>query len=496
MAVVSVATWLAPMNLAIVALALFVGYLLLRPKRWRGNPPPGPSGWPVIGSMFQLGKRPEIFLTKMSERYGDIFSLNLGEKRAVVVNTCETWAEAIIEKGHIFADRPDLFSFKLEEAGNQHHGVGFTRASEMQRKKIKVVRAALNSAIPEVAEKFNTIIASEVALLMQDVANENGKPFDPYHVIEFCYINILGMWLYGKIFQQRDEQYLKWADTFAKRLELGSCLLVDWFPSLACVTSGKAKELKGLVQTMVGWHMKLLEEHRQTLNESSPRDFLDHLLIQQQKGKLMVSDTDICCVLDDLQSAGFDTVTANTNWGIQLLVQNPDVQKKLQAEIDEVVGSGRAPTTKDRRNMPYLEATLWEIQRVGMILPMPGVRGALSDTTLGGFDIPKDTVLMANHAKMAMNPINFPQPQKFDPSRYLDENGVVVAPDKNIMLFGNGFRICPGMQLARDMMFTVMANLLQRFTFELPEGVTAFPVGRTDGLVQYPLPFKIRAIAR
>ncbi|XP_014679739.1 PREDICTED: cytochrome P450 2U1-like [Priapulus caudatus] len=247
---------------------------------------------------------------------------------------------------------------------------------------------------------------------------------------------------------------------------------------------------------MIDWHIKLLEEHRQTLNESSPRDFLDHLLIQQQTGKLMVSDTDICCVLDDLQGAGFDSVTATTDWGIQLLVQNPDVQKKLQAEIDEVVGTGRAPTTKDRPNMPYLEATLWEIQRVGMIDPIPGVRGALSDTTLGGFDIPKDTVLMANHAKMAMNPINFPQPQRFDPSRYLDENGVVVAPDKKIMLFGNGFRICPGMQLARDMMFTVMANLLQRFTFQLPEGVTALPAGRTDGLVQHPLPFKIRAIAR
>ncbi|XP_014679740.1 PREDICTED: cytochrome P450 1A1-like [Priapulus caudatus] len=131
MAVVSVATWLAPMNLAIVALALFVGYLLLRPNRWRGNPPPGPSGWPVVGSMFQLGNRPEIFLTKMSERYGDIFSLNLGQKRAVVVNTCETWAEAIIEKGHIFADRPDLLSFKWEQGGDQNLGVAFTRASKI-----------------------------------------------------------------------------------------------------------------------------------------------------------------------------------------------------------------------------------------------------------------------------------------------------------------------------------------------------------------------------
>ncbi|XP_014678568.1 PREDICTED: steroid 17-alpha-hydroxylase/17,20 lyase-like [Priapulus caudatus] len=127
---------------------------------------------------------------------------------------------------------------------------------------------------------------------------------------------------------------------------------------------------------------------------------------------------------------------------------------------------------------------------------MPGIRGALFDTTLGGFNVPKDTILLINHAKMAMNPINFPQPQKFDPTRYLDENGVVVAPDKKIMLFGNGFRKCPGMQIARDMMFTVMANLLQRFTLQLPEGVTVFPVGRREGLVQHPLPYKIRAIPR
>ncbi|XP_014678567.1 PREDICTED: cytochrome P450 1A2-like [Priapulus caudatus] len=264
MAVVSVATWLAPMNLAIVALTLFVGYLLLRPNRWRGNPPPGPSGWPVVGSMFELGNRPEIFFNKMSERYGNIFSLNLGQKRVVVVNSYETWAEAIVEKGHIFADRPDLLSFKLLQEGDQSLGVAFTRASEMQRKKIKFVRAALNPAIPEVAEKFKTIIASEVALLMQDVASEHGKSFDPRKMVEFCFVNIIGMWLYGKMFQQRDEQYLKWAATFARRLELGSCLLVDWFPSLAYITSAEVKELKVFVQTIVGWHMKIVKEHRQT----------------------------------------------------------------------------------------------------------------------------------------------------------------------------------------------------------------------------------------
>ncbi|XP_014674210.1 PREDICTED: cytochrome P450 2U1-like [Priapulus caudatus] len=474
-------SWFASMHLVIAALVLFVGYLLLRPNRWRGNPPPGPSGWPVVGSMFELGNRPEIFFTKTSERYGDVFRLNLGRKRVVVANSYETLAEAIVEKARVFADRPQLLSFKLQEGGDQTLGVQFTRASEMQRKKIKLVRAAFNPAIPDVAERFDAVLPIEVASLVQDVAREDGGPFDPHDVIEFCSAmsNVTGMLLYSKT------------------LELGSCLLIDWLPWLSWFPSADVRELQALVRTMTGWHTDLIEEHRQTLNESSPRDFLDQLLIQQQTGKLMVSDADICRILDDLQSAGFNTATANILWGIQLLVQNPDVQKKLQAEIDEVVGSGRAPTTKDCRNMPYLEATLWEIQRVGMPVPVPGVRAALRDTTLSGYDVPKGTIMLVNQAKIATDLANFPQPHRFDPSRHLDENGSVVTPEKKLMLFGNGLRICAGRHLARDQMVIVMANLLQRFTFRLPDGATAFDnVGSTDGLVRFPLPYKIRAIPR
>lgn len=65
------------------------------------------------------------------------------------------------------------------------------------------------------------------------------------------------------------------------------------------------------------------------------------------------------------------------------------LQDKVQEEIDQVIGQTRRPTMANKPNLPYTDAVIHEIQRIGNIVPLNGLRMAAKDTTLGGYFIPK-----------------------------------------------------------------------------------------------------------
>lgn len=67
------------------------------------------------------------------------------------------------------------------------------------------------------------------------------------------------------------------------------------------------------------------------------------------------------------------------------------MQKKLQSEVDRVVGCNRSPTLTDRKHMPYLEAFLLEVLRYGLGLPILIPHKLLDNTTLKGYDLQKDS---------------------------------------------------------------------------------------------------------
>lgn len=122
----------------------------------------------------------------------------------------------------------------------------------------------------------------------------------------------------------------------------------------------------------------------------------------------------LCCL--DLFLAGSETTSKTLQWGLIYLIKNPHIQggcsdetivisqrrlksidlsfpfnltDKVQAEIDRVIGQARHPTMADRANLPYSDAVIHEIQRMGNVVPLNGFRMAAKDTTLGGYFIPK-----------------------------------------------------------------------------------------------------------
>ncbi|XP_013396172.1 cytochrome P450 2D16 isoform X2 [Lingula anatina] len=137
------------------------------------------------------------------------------------------------------------------------------------------------------------------------------------------------------------------------------------------------------------------------------------------------------------------------------MVNHPDVQKRVQQEIDQVIGQGRVANMEDKARMPFTEATVLEVFRMSPVAPL-GVPHATSETTiLAGYTIPKDTMIVADFYRILHDENNFQDPYKFKPERWLD---------------GDGPRVCLGKGLAEMELFIFLTTLLQNFTFKVPEG--------------------------
>ena len=120
-----------------------------------------------------------------------------------------------------------------------------------------------------------------------------------------------------------------------------------------------------------------------------------------------------------------------------LYIFHVDSTTFFQSEIDDVIGSSRQPTMKDKVNMPYTEACLLEIQRLGDIFPLNLGRRASQDITLAGKTIPAGSTVVCMWYTAHRDPSVWDEPYDFNPDRFLDKEGKVFGRDR-VMAFSVG----------------------------------------------------------
>ncbi|XP_052411007.1 cytochrome P450 2J3 isoform X2 [Carassius gibelio] len=344
-------------------------------------------------------------------------------------------------------------------------------------------------------------ISLECRFLNEAVSNEQGRPFDPRSLLSNAVSNVICVLVFGHRFEYSDNGFQSLLKNIneAVYLQGGVCAqLYNMLPRLMRQVPGPHQRIFTLWREVIDFIREKVNAHRVDYDPSNPRDYIDCFLGEMEKVK---DDTDagfdvenLCFCTLDLFGAGTETTSTTLYWGLLYMVKYSEIQAKVQEEIDHVVGGSRQPSLSDRDNMPYTNAVIHEIQRIGNIIPMNVARATVEDIQIGKYSIPKGTIVTGNLTSVLFDESEWETPQCFNPGHFLDAEGQFRRRDA-FLPFSLGKRVCPGEQLARMELFLFFSSLLQRFTFSSPAGVEPsldFKLGATHS----PQPYELCAVPR
>ncbi|XP_067004472.1 probable cytochrome P450 305a1 isoform X2 [Anabrus simplex] len=347
-------------------------------------------------------------------------------------------------------------------------------------------------------ESMEQAIQTELSELVLTLDQEERVRLGP----EFAksVLNVLWMFVAGNRLTQSCSYINKLLYLMDKRKQVfdmsgGKLSQMPWLRFVAPDFSGYSL-ITEINTALEDFFKEIIEKHEQTHSCRNIRDFIDaylHQMHDEEEGELKKSFTvdQLIVVCLDFFIAGSQTTSNTLDFAFLLVLLHPDIQKKVREEICSVVGTERRATLSDRTNMPYVEAVLMETQRLCTIVPLIGPRRVLKDTTLGSYNIPKDTVILANAFSVHMDEDHWKDPYVFRPERFLDENGAVRA-DEWFMPFGLGRRRCLGDALARSCIFLFFTGVLQHFEV-LPDDDKALPsIQPLAGITMSPQSYCVR----
>ncbi|XP_061098643.1 cytochrome P450 2F5-like [Conger conger] len=481
-----------------IILSFIILISILNHKQTNKKFPPGPRPLPLVGNVFILDrKRPFKTLMELKEKYGSVFSIQLGLRKMVVLTGYETVKEALVLKADQFAERPDIPIFKKITKGN---GIIFGHGDSWKtiRKFTLTVLRNLGMGKQNIEEK----IIKESEHLVKQFEAKNGHPFLTTIPINAAASNIIVSLIMGERLEYEDENFIKLLVLINESFRLAGgpyIQLYNMFPMLHHLPGPHHKVLEHQ-NILKDFFRKIFIQHREVLDENDKRSYIDAFMSKMDEEKndpySHFHEMNLLCSVTNLFVAGTETSSSTLCWALFILIKHPNIQMRIHEEIDRVIG-GSTPRAQHRQLMPFTDAVIHEIQRFADILPMDLPHETTSDVILRGYCIPKGTYVIPLLRSVHRDTNHWEKPDQFYPQHFLDEQGKFVKREA-FMPFSAGRRICIGESLARMELFLFFTSLVQTFSFHAPEGVNGedidlSPVG---GLTLVPPNIQVRALVR
>nr|GEW83901.1 cytochrome P450 CYP82D47-like [Tanacetum cinerariifolium] len=454
-----------------------------RVNRSKHNAPPRAKGaWPIIGHLHLLGgSRPaQQVLGDLADKYGPIFTIKLGFHQALVVSSGEIAKECYTTNDKVFASRPK--SKAVEIMGYNYAMFGLAPYGDYWRQVRKIITLEVLSQ--RRVEMLGHVRESELKASLKDIhdAWENNKESEGSNMVKVdmkqwfgtLVLNIVVRVISGKRFPTNDEEGIHFQNVIRKNFELlGAFVASDYIPYMDRFDlGGHEKEMmlvwKEMDNIMDGW----LQEHRREIESGQQLErnqvFLDVLISSFQgapKEDFPGFDHDTALI-----TAGLDTTSVTLTWALSLLLNNPKALKAVQEEIDEHVGRDRPVVESDMKNLFYLEAVIKETLRLYPAGPLAVPHESMEDCVLSGYNVPKGTRLLINLWKLQRDPNIWPDPDEFKPERFMttDKHIDVKGKHYELLPFGSGRRMCPGVFFALQALHLTLATLIQQFELVKP----------------------------
>ncbi|XP_019635835.1 PREDICTED: cytochrome P450 2D9-like [Branchiostoma belcheri] len=482
--------------LLLATLVLMLRYLTGRsPGRL---PPVLPNAWPILGHLPSLGLRADLGFQRLGKKHGDIFQAQLGTRNVVVLNSYQALKDGYIDGGDAYNDRPDFYAYQLFSDGGK--GTAFADDTPAFRKKRQfVLKVFHHFGIGKAHEQLDTNIAEEARKLVTISKSFNGKPVDLQSYVTVTTLNIICSMVFGKLHDYHDEdfaQVMKSLENVTRNMTNVGVLNVFPFLRHIPAMNSSGREILENKRKIMAFVNQSIAEHRDTFDPDHTRDLVDAYLKETQGNhdRSVFTDEEIAHMAVELMVSGNDASSFAVRWGILFMALNPEIQKKVQREIDDVIDPNTNISISLRQHLPYTHAAILEILRIRPLAPING-RKTKRAVKLRNYELPANTIVLSNNWNILHDPETWSDPETFDPARFLDSDGHVVIPPQ-FKPFGAGRRICSGQQIAHHMPFVIFTSLMQNFTFKLPEGAPQPDTEGTIGIMLEPQPYKICAVPR
>ncbi|XP_054754953.1 cytochrome P450 2U1-like [Lytechinus pictus] len=489
-----------------------------RDEKIKSLPPRGPVEWPIIGIIPSLvGDEPYKLLAGLSSKYGPVFLSRIGMIPTLVINDFNSMKEALAKSGDDFADRP---RFGMMEYITKGKGIISAHVGNSQREKRRFGLAALRE-LGMGKSRLVENITDEIETLSEVFVGYEGKPFNPAHDITVSVSNIVSWIVFGKRFKHDDTAFKRFLEIIHEGIEIcESTGATGFIPMLQYLPLPVWKKLADNEAEWRKFDSAMIKDALQRPSFEEPcfvQMYHEEMKRMQQRvsagavgsdvfsgtngtsdsdGGVIFNEEDMRQTLGDLFAAGTDTTATTLKWAILFLILHPDVQSKIHEELDSVFGRTRKPSLEDRKQIPYTEAVLLEVQRTASVVPLGVPHSASWDTTLNGHHVPANTLILPNIWAVHHDPKIWKNPDKFRPERFLDDTGTTVLQREELLPFCIGRRKCLGEQLAKMELYFFFTHLLHRFEFRIPEGALPPSTAGKVGATRNPMPFSVCAIPR
>lgn len=461
-----------PVGLLMILILLLI---LKTQDFWRsqGKFPPGPQPLPIIGNLHIMDlKKIGQTMLQLSETYGPVFTVQMGMRKVVVLSGYDTVKEALVNHADAFVGRPKI---PIVEKAGKGKGVVFSSGENW-----KVMRRFTLTTLRDFGmgkKAIEDYVVEEYGYLADVIESQKGKPLEMTHLMNSAVANVIVSILLGKRFEYEDPTFKRLVSLINENMRLfgsPSVSLYNMFPILGPFLKDNKSFLEN-VKEVNDFIKVTFTKYLQVLDKNDQRSFIDAFLVKQQeqneKANKFFDDENLTEVVRNLFTAGMDTTATTLRWGLLLMMKYPEIQKKVQEEIDRVIGSN-PPRTEHRTKMPYTDAVIHEIQRFANILPLNLPHETTMDVTIKGYFIPKGTYIIPLLNSVLQDKTQWEKPCSFHPEHFLNSEGKFVKKDAFIP-FSAGRRICAGETLAKMELFLFFTSLLQRFTFQPPPGISS-----------------------
>ncbi|XP_051131711.1 cytochrome P450 736A117-like [Andrographis paniculata] len=447
--------------------ASFLAWLVFKRHRTnqkQGVQPPSPPRLPILGNLHQLIGVDHRSLRDLGAKYGPIIRLHIGSQPVIFVQSSSTAAEIMKANDLVFADRPGHRSMRQFFYNDKDISLAPYGEYWRKLKSICVLHLLSRERVPS----FHFIREEETAILIEKIKACCNLPVNLSALFMSFTYDVICRASCGKKYSG-GEDGRRFLRLLTELMQLSGRLNVgDFFPRLSWIDrlTGFDRRVDRVAEEVDEFLEMVIEDN---INGSEIEESLLSTMLNVYQDNTIDRDSIKSLILEML-AGGTDNTAAALEWTMTELLRNPNVMNKLKSEVRAILKDKNhtiSITNDDLEQMHYLRAVVKETLRLHPSIPLTG-RLALQDVKVMGYDIPAGTKVFINIWAICRDPASWDEPDTFKPERFIGSSIDFKGVDFELIPFGAGRRGCPGSGFAMAGIELLLANLIYKFEWDLP----------------------------